>query len=105
MKGQYRKFLLFGLSSILISLSGCNRIPTFEHWSKGLIGTRIEVLKEAAEREGSYASQIGWKDKSHALENGNWVYVFPVAPDCIVHAEVDHAGVIVGFRTDGQHCK
>ena len=94
----------FGLVTIFVLLA-CNRIPTFEHWSKGLIGIRIEVLKEVVNREGSYASQIGWKERTYTLENGNWVYVFPDSKDCIVHAEVNPEGIIIGFKTEGEHCE
>ena len=98
-----RNFLI--TLSIVITLPACNRIPTFEHWSKGLIGTRIEVLKEAINKKGSYASRAGWKEQAYPLENGNWVYVFPDSEDCIVHAEVNPEGIIIGFKTEGQHCK
>ena len=90
--------------AIILMLSACNRIPTFEHWSKGLIGIKIEVLKETINRKGSYASQIGWKERTYTLENGNWVYVFPVFEDCLVHAEVNPEGIVINFWTEGQHC-
>ena len=103
--GTWRKrFLAIGITVIIV-LSACNRIPTFKQWSRGLIGTKIEVLKKAIDSKGSYASQIGWQERSDTLDNGNWVYIFPVFKDCIVHAEVNPEGIIINFWTEGQHCK
>ncbi|MBI3319285.1 MAG: hypothetical protein HYZ89_01685 [Candidatus Omnitrophica bacterium] len=64
-------------------------------------------------REGSYASSIGWKETTHSLDNGNWVYVTPAGRfgtaigggECFIHYEVNPEGIIVGARTEGKGCR
>jgi len=100
--------IIYRLLIVVILLSGqaCYRqIPTFKEWSSHLIGMNINVLREINARNNSYVSRSGWEEKTYTLDNGNWVYVFPDSKDCIVHAEVNQEGIIVGFKTEGQHCK
>lgn len=93
------------VASVALSLLlwGCvNYIPTFKEWSSGLIGAPIRPLVEATQREGSFASRMGWEDRRYTLANGNWVYVFPAGRDCIVHAEVGGDDIIVNYWTEGR---
>ncbi len=95
-----RQFVAFGVISSAFLL-GCNSIPSFKHWSEPLVGSKISDLKNVIDNKGSYASRHGWKEKTYTLENGNWVYVFPVDDRCIVGTEVNDEGVIVNYWTEG----
>lgn len=89
----------------LLNTSGCSfSIPTLKGHRKEGMGLPISVLKEINVRDGSYASSIGWKETTYTLPNGNWVYVDPYAPNCLVHWEVNPEGIIVGSRVEGNGC-
>jgi len=49
----------------------------------------------------SYASRIGWKEKTYQLDNGNWVYVEPDSKNCFIHWEVNPLGIFVGYKLEG----
>lgn len=85
-----------------IFLCGC-AIPSVSHWARNAIGMNIEKFKRERPAD-SYASRIGWKEKSYLLDNGNWMYVYPIRPDCNVHFEVNTKGIITGFKTEGTEC-
>ena len=88
----------------LLNLIGCAPYPTLRSYRKQGIGQHIDVTKELVSREGSYASSIGWKETSYKLNNGNWVYVEPDSPHCLIHWEVNPEGIIVGSRVEGRGC-
>lgn len=91
---------------ILMLLSqGClSQIVSKTEYTKNMIGVPIEKLKEAIARPESYPSSIGWQEKTYTLDNGNWVYVEPVRPDCFIHWEVNSNGIIIGYKTEGKRC-
>jgi len=84
-------------------VGGCfSQIASMEDYTKSWIGRPIEEQKQIASRPESYASRIGWKEKTYQLENGHWVYVEPDSPGCFIHWEVSHQNIIVGYRLEGK---
>ena len=88
----------------LLSVGGCAPYPTLRGYRNSIMGSPIDHIKELNAREGSYASSIGWKETTYPLANGNWAYVDPYAPNCVVHLEVNPTGIIVGSRAEGSGC-
>jgi hypothetical protein len=68
------------------------------------IGRPIKDRQNMMFRSGDYPSSIGWQEKTYTLNNGNWVYVEPVRPDCFIHWEVNPQGIIIGYKTEGKRC-
>ena len=101
-------FHFFLLVSTLWSLSGClSQIPSLKQYRKSWLGHPIEELKEATARPNgydSYAKEIGWKETTYPLTNGNWVYVELDRKDCFIHWEVNSQGIIVDSRAEGRGC-
>lgn len=63
-------------------LQGCvSQIEPVKESAKTWIGFPIKDIKEIITRPRSYASSIGWQEKTYILANGNSVYVEPVRPD------------------------
>ncbi|RPJ58374.1 MAG: hypothetical protein EHM12_07895 [Dehalococcoidia bacterium] len=81
---------------------GC--IPSVSQQTRETMGHSISVVTESVSRPGSYASSIGWKEKTYKLDNGNWVYVEPDRPGCFLHWEVNSQGIIVGYKLEGNRC-
>ena len=71
---------------------------------RGGIGQPIEETRKTMARENSYASSIGWKETTYPLDDGNWVFVEPATPDCLIHWEVNPQGIIVGAHAEGKGC-
>src|SRR6185369_14658762 len=78
----------------------CGTIPKMEDYTKSGMGRPVDGLKASMARPSSYASRIGWQEKTYDLPNGNWVLVEP-EPRCMIHWEVNRQGIIVGYRTEG----
>ena len=89
------------LLSILL-FHGC--IPSVSQHTKEGMGLPISVIIQSISHPGSYASSIGWKEKTYKLDNGNWVYVEPDRPGCFIHWEVNPEGIIVGYKLEGDRC-
>ncbi|MFZ3114660.1 MAG: hypothetical protein WA133_08260 [Syntrophales bacterium] len=85
---------------VIIFLNGCS-IPSIGKYTKSWIGRSIEEKKKGVTGTGSYASRIGWKEKTYPLDNGNWVYVEADSNNCFVHWEVNPQGIIVDSRLEG----
>ena len=97
------KFLAIAL---LPYLTGCmSQILSDTEWAKGWIGEPANRIIRLVESPASYAERIGWKDRRYTLNNGNWVYVVPSRPDCLVHFEVNHEGVIEKYTLVGDGCE
>lgn len=87
----------------LIFLNGClSNIASIEDYTKSWIGQPIERKKKPTLSPESYASRIGWKEKTYQLDNGNWVYVEPDSKNCFIHWEVNPQGIIVGYKLEGK---
>ncbi|MGB4295309.1 MAG: hypothetical protein WBJ16_06735 [Smithellaceae bacterium] len=92
-------FLIF---PIILFVSGClSQIISIEEYTKQGIGMPIEEIKKVVERPQSYASRIGWKEKTYQLGNGNWVYIEPDSKYCFIHWEVNPKGIIIGYKLEG----
>jgi hypothetical protein len=99
-KGTTFIALLFTLS--LSVLSAClSQIAPIEDRTKSWIGRPIEEIRRPILRPESYASRIGWKEKTYQLDNGNWVYVEPDSKNCFIYWEVNPQGTIVGYKLEG----
>jgi hypothetical protein len=100
-----KKAIFFVVIFVFIFSSGCNsQIASIKKSAKSWIGDSIEVRKKLTFDPGSYASRIGWKEKTYQLDNENWVYVEPAGPDCFIHWEVNPPGIIVGYKLEGNRC-
>ena len=95
----------FVLLTLCVGLSqqGClsQIVSTREH-ANSWIGRPVGQLRTVVLRPESYASGIGWKEKTYHLDNGNWVYVEPDSPGCFIDFEVDPQGTIVGYKFEGK---
>ena len=90
---------------LVFLFGGClYNIPTIQEYTKHWIGRPIEDMRRIVYHKESYASQIGWQEKTYKLDNGNWMYVEPDKKDCFIHWEVDQQGIIVGYRLEGNSC-
>jgi hypothetical protein len=88
------------------SLLSCSTsIPGLREWADPIIGHPIAIIRENDQRPGSYASRIGWQEKTYELDNCNWVYVHPDRPACEIHFEVGTDGNVVGYRPVGEGCR
>ena len=97
-----RKYILI----VVFIFSGClSQIVSLEDHAKGWVGRPLEDLKVIVNRPGSYASRIGWKEKTYQSNNGNLIYIEPDHKDCFIHFEVNPQGLIIGYRTEGKGCK
>jgi hypothetical protein len=96
------KLIIFWFIFLSFFSNGCLRqIPNIKEYTDHWIGRPIEDKKKPTLRKESYASRIGWKEKTYQLENGNWVYVEPDSKNCFIHWEVNPKGIIVGFKLEG----
>ena len=97
------------LVGVLLLLCGCvSQILSLKEYTRGWIGHPIDELKEATSRPNvwdEYKAEIGWKETTYPLPNGNWVYVELDRKDCFIHWEVNPQGIIVGSRTEGKGCR
>jgi hypothetical protein len=96
--------LLPTLASFLLAACG-SQIPGLREWADQCIGRPVAEQEGLDAEPQSYASRIGWKTKTYALPNGNWVYVSPDRKDCEVHFEVDKAGIMTGYQLVGKGCR
>ena len=96
-----RTVILFWLC---LSMTACVdfAIPRFEDVVKQSMGMPIEEFIAISEAPYNYPSQIGWVQQTYELDNGHWVYVYPETSRCIVHWEVNHEGIIVGYKPEGK---
>jgi hypothetical protein len=84
-----------------IFLAGCmSQIVSLDQHTRSWIGHPIANMKASVERPQSYASSIGWKEKTYPLENGNWVFIEPDTLRTFVHWEVNPQGIIVGYAAE-----
>lgn len=77
-------------------------IARFEDYADGAIGSPIENLITIKEHPDSYSSRNGWVQQTYMLENGHRMYVYPETSRCVVHWEVNHEGIIVGYKPEGK---
>jgi hypothetical protein len=97
-----KNIILLIIFAALSGSSCISQIPTIEEYTKHGIGSSIEEKRKTRARPGSYASRIGWKEKTYPLDNGNWVYVEPDSKNCYIHWEVTPQGIIVGYKLEGK---
>jgi hypothetical protein len=97
-----KKPVLLLLFITLTTLSGClSQIVSLQDYTKSWVGKPIEEKKRPVLRPESYASRIGWQEKTYTLDNGNWVYVEPDSKNCFILWEVNAEGMIVGYKLEG----
>ena len=92
---------------LTVGMGACSfsQIPTLKEYAEGLIGQNVAVIQALTEGPNSYATRIGWQEKTYTLANGHWVYVQPDRPNCDIHFEVSGEDVIVGYTPVGTGCK
>jgi len=93
-------FVLF-----IILLSGCTYEVPVEDLSNEWISRPLDELKQAMKSPDSYASKIGWQEKTYPIANGYFAYVEPISPDCSIHWSVNQRDIIVDYRAIGKGCK
>lgn len=90
---------------LALFLSGCvSQIPPVREFADHAVGSPISNLFESVQRPGSYVARTGSQIRQFKLDNGNSEYVEPIREGCFVHWEVNSAGIIVGYRTEGSQC-
>jgi hypothetical protein len=82
-----------------------SQIPTLDEYGKACIGLNISVIRELTVGPNSYATRVGWEEKTYALANGHLVYVQPDRPNCEIHFEVNSEDIVVGYTPMGTGCK
>ncbi len=93
-------FLLF-----IVSLFACSSQIYVKDHAKNWIARPLSELKQAMKSPDSYASNIGWKETTYPLANGNSVYVEPLSEDCSIHWETSPRGTIIRYRAVGSGCE
>ena len=97
----------FAVAVVLVlsySCGGHGQIEPVPDFARDFVGQPLERYKAIGRRSETYASRIGWQEKTYDLPNGNWVYVAPVKRNCTILWEVDKTGVIVGYKLEGTRC-
>ena len=94
------------LLPLVAGLAACSasQIPTLEEYAGSAVGRDISVVRDPVRRPGSYASTVGWQEKTYTLPNGHWVYVEPDRTNCEIHYEVNGEDIIVGYTAVGTGC-
>ena len=109
MKKTYIYVILPVAIPFAILINGCvSQIPSLDDFRKGWIGSSIDELREAyslPSGNDEYAKEIGWKETTYKLENGNWVYIGLAGRNCFIHWEVNPKGILVDSKLDGEGCK
>jgi hypothetical protein len=100
---MYIKSLL--LLTAGIGACSSSQIQTLDEYGKACVGLNISVVRELTKGPNSYATRVGWEEKTYALANGHLVYVQPDRPNCEIHFEVNGEGIIVGYTPLGTGCK
>ena len=77
-------------------------MPRFEDVVEQSMGMPIEKKIALHEHPDSYSSRSGWVQQTYVLDNGHRVYAYPETSRCIVHWEVNHEGIIVGYTSEGK---
>lgn len=90
---------------LLAFLGGCAHQASVEERSNEWIARPLAELKQAMKSPDSYASKIGWKEKTYPLADGYYAFVEPVGPDCTIHWRINQRDIIVDHRTEGSGCK
>jgi hypothetical protein len=97
---------LIKVLTVIMVLAGCmsqgcmSQIVSLDEMTRSWVGYPIADVKAAVEGRNSYASRIGWKEKTYPLENGNWVYIEPDKLRTFIHWEVNPQGIIVGYAVE-----
>jgi len=104
-----KKTICLPIITFVLFINGCiSQIVSFDDYRKNWIGHPVESLKKAdslPSASDSYANEIGWKETTYDLKNGNWVYVELARKDCFIHWEVNPNGIILGSTFKGKGCK
>ena len=97
------KIIIVVVVFVALCVSSCiSQIASIGDYTKNWMGKTLEEKRKPTLRPESYASRIGWKEKTYRLDNGNWVYVEPDSPGCFIHWEVNPQGIIVGYKLEGK---
>ncbi len=104
---EYRLIMFFKAGCLLffiVFLNGCASQIAVDDLSREWIARPLSELKQEMQRPDSYASKTGWKETTYSLADGNYVYVEPVANDCLMLWEINSGGIIIGYDTKGSGC-
>lgn len=89
---------------LLLFLSGCAPQVAVEDLGNEWISRPLAELKQAVQSSDSYASKIGWQEKTYPLANGYYAYVEPISPNCSIHWSINQRDIIVDYRAIGSGC-
>lgn len=92
---------------LVAGLGACSasQVPALDDYAGSVVGRNISVVRDLVGRPGSYASTVGWQEKTYTLPDGHWVYVEPDRANCEIHYEVDGEDIIVGYTPVGSGCQ
>lgn len=65
----------------------------------------LSELRQSMDSPGSYASKIGWKERTYPMANGNYGFVEPYSEDCFIHWTVNQRDKIIGYAIQGDGCE
>jgi len=96
-----------GFLLMAAGLGACSasQVPTLAQYADAVVGRNISVVRDLVRRPGSYASTVGWQERTYTLPDGHWVYVEPDRQNCEIHYEVDGSNIIVGYTPMGTGCQ
>lgn len=93
------------LALLALLIAGCAHQVTVEDLTNEWISRPLSELKESMKQPDSYASKIGWHEKTYPLADGYYAFVEPVGPDCTIHWRINQRDIIVSYRAEGSGCK
>ncbi|HMK55507.1 MAG TPA: hypothetical protein VK448_02590 [Dissulfurispiraceae bacterium] len=96
-----KRHLLF----LTVMLAACAHQASVEEISNEWISRPIDELRQQMKNPNSYASKIGWQEKTYPLANGYYAFVEPVSEDCYIYWRVNQRDIIVDARSEGKGCK
>jgi len=97
--------MLWRLLFLTVVLTGCAHQTSIEEISNEWISRPLDELKQQMKNPNSYASKIGWQEKTYPLANGYYAFVEPVSENCFIHWRINQRDIIVDAQSEGKGCK
>lgn len=93
------------IAGLLMLSGGCSQIPALDDYASSHVGQNVALVRAQVAAPQSYASRVGWQEKTYGLANGHRVYVEPDRRNCEIHYEVNGEDIIVGYTAVGAGCR
>ncbi len=89
---------------LVVFIYGCATQLYVDEHATVWISRPLSELKETMNRPDSYASKVGWQEKTYPLSNGYYVFIEPIDQECSVHWKVNPRDIIVDYSASGKGC-